>query len=124
MKVKDIIKFKNLGKTFLHENGECKLIYDKGLKLVSITMDETRDIALIYPVEYLQTADFCEMVDWRKVRTDTRILIKEPGEKEWKYAWFAFHVYNEPFVWEGEDYYEVIRDVKRARRVRMAKLVE
>ena len=124
MSIDDVLNFKNLGKTFLHEKGECKVICNYALKLVSITMDSEEDISFIYPLEYLQNAEFCEKVDWRKVATDTKIMIKEPGEKKWKYAWFAFQVYNEPFVWEGEDYYEVIRDVKRARRVRMAKLVE
>ncbi len=124
MKINDVLKFKNLNKVYLHEYGECRLLYKNGLKLCSINMDECKNITEIYPDEYLSTIDFCERVDWRKVRTDTRIMIKEPGEKGWKYAWFAFHVYGQPFVWEGDDYHSVVRDVKKARRVRMAKLEE
>ena len=120
MKKNDIMKLKNLNKKYLHDKGECRLLWREGLKLCAISMDETQDISDIYSTEYLEKAEFCEEVDWRKVCTDTRILVREDGR--WVRKWFAFQVYNEPYVWEGNDYYSIVRDVKKAKRVRMAKL--
>ena len=116
----DIMKLKNLNKKYLHDKGECRLLWKGGLKLCSVSMDEARDISKIYSTEYLEKAEFCEEVDWRKIHTDTRVLVRE--NEKWERRWFAFQIYNQPYVWEGDDYHSIVRDVKKAKRVRMAKL--
>ena len=87
-KLRKHTKYTGLGETWL---------YDRNHVLVLDYYGEP--ISELFTMEAIAITDFKEVIDWSKVEIDTRLKVRDKGDKEWVERFFAKYEDGKVYCW-------------------------
>lgn len=102
MKAWEICKKENVGKKFKDSNGKewevCKHVFNSTYYDLKDRFDN--HILKQYYISTIAELDFKEVVDWSKVLVDTKILVRQRNEEEWRRRYFAKYEDGKIYAWK------------------------
>lgn len=101
MKIWEICKKENINKIYVDDKGEKWKVVQKGNKDIFDLYDNENDSISCYGygISELVEMNFEEVIDWSKVSVDTKILVRDRKDEEWKRRYFAKYKDGRVYTW-------------------------
>lgn len=102
MKAWEICKEENVGKKYVDSNCNEWKVYK--IRLINGDYYDLQDcydhdLSKQYYLSSILELDFEEIIDWSKVPVDTKILVRDHNEEEWRRKYFAKYEDGKIYAW-------------------------
>lgn len=104
MNVLEVLKEENVGKEYIIMNSSTgidvnfKVIMNNGLKLVN---KYGYELGKAETLEEITKMVFKEVIDWKKIPIDTKILVRNSSDSSWERRFFAKYENNMIYAWQS-----------------------